>query len=295
MRKLLALGFLAFVGCASGVTREDYDAMKKRVDELERDMNSKNGKMTTLYEAIVDKQENLGKRVSEIEAIAKILDTSVKRIEDRLKKGVENPDSGTGSRTDEPKTPDAATRTSEALLLLKTARSTVDDTVATLKPIAKDAAPLLCDELRRSYADPRYSNQLVAILSNLPPEAVRTPVTATLQETGIARIYAARIIGNLKDLETSKALEVYADTKDEDFRLVLGESMVNCRNAAGVPLLVASLKSTVFSNRVIAVDILRRLTKGDDFGFRPSKPELNDDAVKKWEEWAQGEGKKIFD
>ncbi|MBI2899188.1 MAG: HEAT repeat domain-containing protein [Planctomycetes bacterium] len=292
MRRFSALAFLAAVGCASGVTREEHDALRKKLDDLEAKVGAHNSKQASLYDAMVEKQELMHKKLNEMDAIVKILETTAKRIEEKLKTTPTGDNTGRG---DDPKPADVVTRTSEALLGLKTGKLTVETVVAQLRPVAKDAAPLLADELKRAVTDRQYAGQLVAILSNLPPEAVRIPLAQLLGERGIVRIFAARIVGNLRDKETARILEAHLDTDDEDFRLVVGESLVLCRNAAGIPLLVKCLSSKDFSNRVIAIEVLKRLNKGDDLGYRATKPEENAEAIKKWEGWAETAGKSIFE
>ncbi len=298
MKKYGVFLFLAGVGCASGVTREEHDALKKRYDDLETKAGAHNGKQASLYADLVDKHEQLSRRVNDLDSVVKILEATVKRLEEKLKNTSTSTD--TNSRKGEDlKASDVATRVSETLIGLKTSKITVDEAIAQLKPVAKDASPLLVEELRRAVRDMAragvYVNQLVAILSNFSPEAVRVPVTQALGEPGLIRIYAARIVGNLRDKETAKALEVHTATEDEDFRLVLGEALIQCRNAAGIPLLILCLSSKNFDTRVIAIDILRRLHQGEDLGYRATKPEDNAAAIRKWEEWYRSLGKSIFE
>lgn len=292
MRRFVGLAFLGLIGCASGVTREEFDEVKKKLASIEQVQEAQNAKQARLYEDLLDKHNKIQERLTHMDSVVKILETTSKRIEDRLRKGVSP---GNGGGGEEVKPADVATRTTEALLGLRTGKVSVEDVVANLRPIAKDAAPLLVEELKRAATDTKYANQLVAILSNLPSAAIRIPIVAALQDRGLLRTFAARIIGNLKDRETSKALESHATTDDEDFRLVVGEALVSCRNPAGLPLLVQSLRSKEYANRVISIEVLRRLNQGEDFAYRANRPNENDDAIRKWEEWAKTLGKTIFD
>jgi len=293
MRRLLALGLLGSIGCASGVPREEYDPLQKKVTELERIQEAQNAKQARLYEDLVGKHDLLQRKLADVDAIVKILETTAKRIEERLRGGTTPGNGGGGG--EEVKPSDVASRTSEALLGLRTGKITVEEASGSLKSIAKDAAPLLVEELKRSATDTKYANQIVAILSSLPPAAVRMPLTGALLEPGIVRTFAARIVGNVQDRETSTILEPHAGTDDEDFRLVIGESLVACRNAAGIPLLLQSLQSKEYSNRVIAIGVLRRLNGGEDFGYRATRPGESAEAIRKWDEWANAVGKTLFD
>lgn len=292
MKRWMIGALLGAVGCASGANREEFDQLKKKVAELEQTQEAHNAKQARLYEDLVAKHDLIQKRLVDTDAVVKIMETTMKRIEERLR-GAAPPNGGGGGTNVTPA--DAAARTSEALLGLKTGKVDIEEVVVGLKPIAKEAAPLLMEELRKSATDAKYANQLIVVLSNLPPEAVRLPVSRALEEKSVVRILSARIVGNLKDRETSKILEKHVETDDEDFRLVLGESLAACRNPAGIPLLVRSLRSEEFTTRVIALETLRRLNQGEDFGFRASRPEANKTAIQKWEEWAATRGKTIFD
>lgn len=297
MKRFWAIGLLATAGCASGVTREDHEALKRKYDDLEKKVEAYNNKQTTLYAEIVDKHDQLARRVGTVDQAIKILETSVKYIQEKLK-GTSSSNQNTG-KSDDPKIEDVATRTSEALLGMKTGKLQVDQVIVELKPIAKGAAPLLVEELRRAVKDLNrsnvYVNQLQAILSNLPVDAVRIPVVQALGEPGPLRMCAARIIGNLRDKDVAKELEAYANTDDEDFRLVLGESLVQCRNSNGIPLLIKCLASKDFYTCAIAIEILRRLNKNETFGYNSARPETHAEAIKKWEEWYKTIGKMVFE
>ncbi len=292
MKRWMIGAVLGAVGCASGASREEFDQLKKKAAEIEQIQEAHNAKQARLYEDLVAKHDLIQKRLADTDAVVKIMETTVKRIEERLR-GAAPSNGGGGAQDVRPA--DAAARTSEAILGLKTGKVDVGEVVAGLKPIARDAAPLLMEELRRSATDAKYANQLIVVLSNLSPEAVRLPVSRGLEEKSVVRILSARIIGNLRDRETSKVLEKYADTDDEDFRLVLGESMAACRNPAGIPLLIQSLRSKEFTTRVIALETLRRINQGEDFGYRASRPEGNAKALNEWDEWGAARGKTIFD
>jgi len=96
--------------------------------------------------------------------------------------------------------------------------------------------------------------------------------------------------------ELGKLLEEHWDSNDEDFKLLIGESLVLCRNAKGIPILVVSLRSGEVTTRTIAISALKRLARGQDFGYRAqSTNEQNAAALKSWEEWFEKGGKTIFD
>jgi HEAT repeat protein len=178
---------------------------------------------------------------------------------------------------------------------LRTGKARTDDAVAALKPIAKDAVPLLLEELKKNIAEIKYAVQLELILSKLPPGDLKIPLGKALEDRTL-RQSAARIVGAAGDKELSKVLENYTSVSDDDFRLEAGAALVQCKNAAGIPPLVQSLKSAEWTNRTIAIDLLRKVNKGQDYGYKPrGTSEENAEAIKQWEEWAEKFGKTIFE
>ena len=104
------------------------------------------------------------------------------------------------------------------------------------------------------------------------------------------------MVGATGDREISRILEESVSGDDEDLRLMAGESMVRCRNAAGVPVLVQCLRSEQRDTRTIAINALRPLNRGGDFGYRAMQtPSENASAIKQWDEWSEKFGKTIFD
>jgi hypothetical protein len=75
-----------------------------------------------------------------------------------------------------------------------------------------------------------------------------------------------------------------------------GESLVRCRNSAGIPALIQCLRSEQRDTRTITINALRPLNRGQDFGYRAQQPPMeNASSIKQWDEWAEKFGKVIFD
>jgi HEAT repeat protein len=185
--------------------------------------------------------------------------------------------------------------TEAAIAAVRAGKVKPEEAAHQLKPFAKHAAPRIVDEMRRSITQIEYTIQLEAVLSKLPPEELKVPIQKALADKAV-RLSAARVVGASGDRELSKVLEAPAAGDDEDLALMAGESMVRCRNAAGVPALVRCLRSEQRDTRTIAINALRPLNRGQDFGYRaPLAPMENAAAIRQWDEWAEKFGRTIFD
>ena len=297
MKKIcIGLFLVSVIGCAQGPTKEEHMRLQRRLAELEKSTSATNSKQTLLYNQLIESHGAMERKVNEMDAITKVLDTTVKRLEDRFAKAPspKNPDGKTPSK-ERPAAASIPAQVASVLRGLKTRNMTVEEAVLNLGNIALESTPLLTEQLTKPLGDRAYRNAIESVLSNLPLEAIRNPVTALLALPGMVRMSAARIIRNHADRNFSTALEEYQTSSDEDFRLVIGEALVASRNPAGVPVLVTSLKSKEYSNRVIAIDLLRKLNGGEDYGYRASKSdEENASAIKQWNNWRDGAGKELF-
>ena len=71
------------------------------------------------------------------------------------------------SKPIDPPAANAIEMTQTALKNLREEKADVADTLKDLLPIAKDAAALIIDELRRSRFVPKYADQLIRIISTM--------------------------------------------------------------------------------------------------------------------------------
>ncbi len=292
-----AITFLAAAGC-SGVTRKEFSESVDANEKFHAEMSSNNDLQSRLYKELVDSIKPLNERTARLEMLVAALQKDAERMEDRLKSAAA-PAAGPAARPPGPmparKIEEILLDTESALAGLRAGRLTPEDAANQLKEYARVAAPRLADELRRSIAKIDYTTQIESILSRFPGDELKVPLQGALSEPGI-RISAARVVGGAGDRELSKILEEHAASDDEDFRLAAAESLVRCRNSAGVPALVAALKSAQRDSRIIAINTLRPLNAGKDFGYRAQKPpEENAEALQSWEEWAEKFGKAIFE
>lgn len=272
------LGILLFSGCASDESSDSSKAApRKDIDDVLIQVAQLKDQQLQLYRELVDKVNRLDRDLEAMKAQMMVVKNRLDHVESARREGEVGPPMVHQD--------DAIARASNVLAKLKAAEQDVDAAVAELKPFARMAAPLVVDELRKNVADLVYATRLETVLSRLPLEDVRVPLTQALRDPRV-RMSAARMIGALGDKETSKSLEEFAADNDEDFRLVVGEALVRCKNRAGVPFLLQALKSEKWDNRSIAIGILKSIHKGEDFGYRAFQDvAANADAIRLWMEW----------
>jgi hypothetical protein len=305
-----ALVGLAAVGCVDIVEKEDLDAVAYKVDKVSAQVAQKNDMQALLYEEMVKRVTGLEKTVGQMDILTNTMKAQVARLEDQVKTlnaQVEAlskaPPSGSPGVPGQPAVEQAKTLKIEEILLeiqtvlaeLRGGRLKADEAAARLKPWAQHAAPQLVTELRNSLAKFEYAKQLEWILAKFPPVELKVPLQGALRQRGTCEA-AARVIGATGDKELSHILEEYVGETDEDFRLAVGDALVRCRNGAGIPLLLASLKSDQSATRTIAISTLKKINRGDDMGYKPQlTPEANAAGIKAWDDWADKFAKTLFD
>ncbi len=310
MRFILpALLALAAAGCANVVTHPELKEFKDDVDKAHMSLSTKINANLNVYSDLVNKYDDLNKRVVEMNTLvtalasrAEDLVDQVKLLTARVQTLGQAPAAAGGAGEplprgiEVPKKLDEILREVETTLThLRNGKLPQDQAAILLKPFARDAAPRMIQEIRTHLVNTDYAKQLEGILSGFPPDCLRVSLGSVLLERGL-RDSAARVVGSTKDRDLGKILEEYVATPDEGFRLLLGDALVQCRNAKGIPLLVQSLKSPQLDTRTIAISSLKRLNQGDARGYRSALgPEPNADAIKAWEEWADKFGGVIFE
>lgn len=297
---VLALAGAAAAGCVE-VERQEFDALDKSLKNLEIQSKNQNELHVHLYNELVQKHAGLVKQVTEVDVLVRAMQSSVAQLESQVKALVEGQ-----RRVKVPDGPQVAPATPEKLediLLhvnttigeLRQGKLKTEEAVSLLAPYALHAVPKVLDELAGAVTKFDYAKQLESILAKFPPDSLKTPIKSALAQRGL-RESAARVVGQTKSPDLGKLLEEHSDSNDEDFKLVIGESLVLCRNAKGIPILVVSLRSGEVTTRTIAISALKRLARGQDFGYRAqSTSEQNAAALKSWEEWFEKGGKTIFD
>lgn len=313
MRTLAILGLVGILGCAGGARREDLEALRSDHDRLRAEVTNKNDFQVQLYQEMSSATIQLRERLGKIDLLLADLQSRLDRLEGEVR-ALAAASTGTPPRPspatpapEEALPPDETGKTSiktvEQILLetesmiaaLRAGQLRPEEAAHRLKPYARHAIPRLLDEMRRSITRIDFTIQLEGVLAKMPPKELKAPLQKALGEAAL-RLTAARIVGSTGDFELSKILEEAAAGDDEDLRLVAGESLVRCRNAAGISPLVRCLRSPQRDTRTIAINALRPINRGLDFGYRAFlPPEENADAIQQWEEWAEKLGKFVFE
>ena len=307
MFAVAAVAALATIGCVDIAEKQELDDVVAKVDKLSAQAAQKNDMQALLYEELVKRTNGLEKKVGEMDILSNTMKSQVARLEELLKSlqaQVEAlskaPPSGTSAAPGTGET--AKLKVEEILLEIQTVLAELrggkikqDEAVTRLKPWAQHAAPQLITELRNSLAKFDYAKQLEYILAKFPPMELKAPMAGALKQRGV-REAAARVIGAAGDKELSHLLEEYVGEADEDFRLAVGDALVRCRNGAGIPLLLASLKSEQSATRTIAISTLKKINRGDDMGYKPQlAPEANAAGIKAWDDWSEKFAKTLFE
>jgi len=303
-----AVAALSMVGCIDLAEKEEVDDLGTRIDKLSAQVAQKNDMQALLYEELVKRTNGLEKKVGEMDIAVNTMKAQVERLEDQTKTmraQIESLSKGPAQGGQAPVPPageQAKVKVEDILLEVQTTLSELrggkiktDEAAAKLKPWAQHAAPILITELRGSLTRFDYAKQLESILGTFPPAELKVPLQGALRQRGI-REAAARVIGTTGNRDLSKLLEEYLADGDPDFRLTVGEALVRCRNGAGIPLLLFSLKSDQGSTRTIAISALKKINRGEDLGYRPQlSPEANAQAIKSWDDWSDKFAKTLFD
>jgi hypothetical protein len=295
----VAIAALGAAGC-SEVDPQEFDTLNRDETQLKLKVEKLNSNQTLLYERVVANVEALNRKVAEMDGLVRAMRASVERLEDQVKM-ISVPQTTAGGSPSETakgskaKIEDILQEIDTTLRELGAGKLRKEEAAQRLKPYAKDAAPKLLDEIEGSTTKFEYTKQLEYILAQMPPAELKVPLQRALGQGGVQES-AARVIGSTRDAGLSKLLEEYVGVKDEDFRLIVGESLVQCRNSAGIPILVQSLRSDQEASRTIAIASLRKINRGEDFGYRSLlSADQNASALRSWGEWADKFGKTIFE
>lgn len=306
MNKLsIAIAALAVVGCESFPEKTEQDQLREELTDLKLKVEKNNTGQSYAVEQLVNANKGLVERVTQLEILARGLETTVRHLDEQVKTlaaaravAPRNPADPANPAAPAPppkKLEDILLDVETTVSQLRDGKLGVDEAATLLKPWARHAIPRLVEELDRSLTRFEVAKKLEKALAAMPPADLKLPLREALQRRSV-REAAARVVGLSKDKELSRILEEHADTPDEDFRLVVGEALVQCRNALGIPPLVASLKSEQGATRTIAASALKKINRGEDFNYRPQlSPAENAPSIKSWEEWAEKFGKALFE
>jgi outer membrane murein-binding lipoprotein Lpp len=296
---MAAILALAGAGCVE-VERQEFDKLSTDVKNLQIYQKNDHEMQAHLYSELTQKFGSLVKQVTELDTLVRAMQASVDRLELEMKalqhtkrsetKGVEGPIAiGPG-----PNVAEIQLQIEQTLGGLRQGKLKPEDALKLLEPYSVYATPKILDELAGAVTQFEYAKQLESILSKFPSDTLKAPLQKALGQAGL-RQSAARVVGHTKDPGLGKLLESFTEGNDEDFKLTVGDSLVQCRNAKGIPILIVSLRSGEATTRTIAIAALKRLNRGEDFGYRAqASNDANAEPLRAWAEWGEKSGKTIF-
>ncbi|HYE98885.1 MAG TPA: HEAT repeat domain-containing protein [Planctomycetota bacterium] len=287
----------------------EKDELRKQISKVEMDLAREKDGFKYYADQLANHQKANADRLAKVEMTLAGMETTMRHLEDQVKTlsaqlaaaQAAPPRAGSPAASAEP--PAAPQKKLEDILLeiettvaqLQSDKLRAPEAATLLKPHARHAVPRLLEEIGRNVARLDYVKRIESVLAQMPPAELQLPLREALHKPGV-RDSAVRVVGDVRDPGLAKILEEHIGSSDEDFRLIVGEALVNARNPAGLPPLVQALKSEQNASRTIAISALKRVNRGEDFGYRSYLPPAqNVQAVKAWEDWSTTLGPKIFD
>jgi hypothetical protein len=181
---------------------------------------------------------------------------------------------------------DQAARLSEIASMLKDpAFNDLDKVRAELTPIAAQATGFLMQEIRRNPSDLKLVERVDALIGSFPFAEVKAPMTQALRDPQL-RVMAAWTIGRTANPEFAPVLREFTTEPDPSFQIAVGVALVQCRDKAGIPFLLKGLGSDLKATRILAIQHLKRINRGEDYAYDWNKsPAANGSSITQWEAW----------
>jgi hypothetical protein len=279
---------LALLSCSS-VQSAPQDSLQDKVTKLEIQLTQKLDKANAVYDRLIEDFLKLERRVAGLESENQMLKIDIKRLTERVE---QQGSSGSGRPAPAPGA-DVGIKIDQALAKLKTTEN-VDEAAKELIPLAPYSVAKLMDALRQ-ISSLAYVASVEKVVAKFPVNELKGP----LEEAGrdrVRRSSVARIIAAVGNGDLSKILEPYAGDSDPITQVEIGEALLACKNKAGVPPLLKALGAAESELRFRAILSLKRLNKGETFGFDMNKnADDNAAAIKAWHDWWTKEGPKLFE
>ena len=285
---------LAAVGCSS-VDEVPPDTVEDKLTKLEVQMTAKLDKAHAVFTELTDNYMRLQRRVGDLESENKMLQIEVKRLNDKVElAGAASPRTeGPQGQAPGPDMAEVGMRIDQALAKLKTTGN-VDEAAKELVPLSRYSAVKMTEGLKQITL-PDYVADLEKVLAKCSPLDLKTPLEEALKDRA-RRSSVARVVGGTRDPGLSRILEPHASDADPVVQVEMGQALVACRNKAGVPPLLKALAAPESEIRFQAILSLKRLNKGQAFGYDMNRgADENAAALKSWQEWWQKEGPKLFE
>jgi hypothetical protein len=294
-RSIILLAAVA-IGCQPASRPQDAPMTKGDLLDLEKKIaETKDGAFLHSRE-VTEKIGRLESRVAALESTVKTQDVHIRALEDKIAQ-LRGAGAGAGQPdvTQPPMTAEDAIKEVDNQLARLRNGFRPEEVAKSLQPIAKYAAPKLCETLKSSFRDIDLMRRVEQVLAKLPASDLKIPIEDSLKDR-VARYPAARVVGEVGNKELSRTLEAYTSDADLDFGYLVGSSLVRCRNRVGVPALIRVLRSEDKNTRFLAISALRPIAGENTLSYDFQKtPEQNGAAIKAWEEWYDQNGAKLFE
>ena len=267
------------------------ETLQDKVAKLEAQMTQKLDKAYTYYTELTDQFRRMERRVAALESENQLLRIDVKKLTERLDAaGAAGPRGVPGPGPD---LAEVGMKIDQALAKLKTTGN-VDEATRELVPVARYAVTKLAEALGQ-VGSPDYVASVEMVLARCPTDELRGPLEAAVKDRA-RRTSVARVIGSVADPALSKMLEPFTGDSDPIAQVALGQALLDCKNKMGVPPLLKALEAPESEIRFLAVRSLKRVNKGETYGFDMNKKaDENAAAIKAWNDWWQKEGPKLFE
>ena len=279
---------LALVSCGGAQT--DPSDPQDKLTKLEIQMTQKLDKANAVYDRLIEDFLKMERRVTALGDENQMLKIDIKKLNEKI-----DTLSAGGARSGSPAVdmPDVAMKIDQVLAKLKTTGN-VDEAVKELLPLARYSVPKMTEALKQ-IAESDYVASLEKVLAKFPATELKVPLEETAKDR-IRRMSVARVVGLVGDRELSKILETYTGDSDAIVQVEVGQALLACKNRMGVPPLLKALGATESEIRFRAIFSLKRLNKGETYGFDMNKNAADNDlAIKTWYDWWAREGQKLFE
>jgi len=285
-----ALALVLAAGCAGTETKEP-ETLDDRFTKLEVQVTQKMDKAHAVYTELIEKTLLNDRRVAKLESDLDALRIDLKRLTERM--GAMMPTRTGPAPAPAPDSAEVGMKIDQALAKLKTTGN-VDEAFRDLLPIARYATPRMAEALKQ-VGDPNYVASVEKTLAKFPATELKGPMEDAAKDR-VRRTSVARVIGSTGDKGLSKILEAYAGDSDPVVQVELGEALLACKNKLGIPPLLSALGASESEIRIRAFLSLKRLNKGETYGYDMNKAaDENAAAIRAWHDWWQKDGQKLFE
>lgn len=289
------LSSVFFLGCQTP-GGQDGAVTRKELFEMETKFKNISDRAFLVHTEMTQRLQNMEQRVAALESLIKTYDAEFKHVNAKLAdlSAGRSSQPTTGVTNPSMSIEEAAREVDTQLTRLKDGLPP-DGVAKALAPLARQAAPKICEALKSSLRDIEYMKKLEYVLARLPAAELKISTESALKDR-VARYPVARVVGDVGDKELSRVLEPYTSDAELDFCYLVGNSLVRCRNRAGVPALLRALRAEDRNTRFLAIATLRPLNNDETLGFDFNKnADANTAAIKAWEEWYDKAGPRLFE